>query len=130
MDFRTRAKTTPRSEFGSLDMSTEQVCRTLRAYRKKLNGSTQHIQAQKELERELSLTLRVVTGRGQSSDESGETETDSSGRDMDRRSSHSSRSLKSPQMPRHMPSTPLLRHKVVRQVSRSRSYDATADGDE
>ncbi|KAJ6100206.1 hypothetical protein N7467_001741 [Penicillium canescens] len=130
MDFRTRAKTTPRSEFGSLDMSTEQVCRTLRAYRKKLNGSTQRIQAQKELERELSLTLRVVTGRGQSSDESGETETDSSGRDMDRRSSHSSRSLKSPQMPRHMPSTPSLRHKVVRQVSRSRSYDATADGDE
>ncbi|KAJ5569423.1 uncharacterized protein N7459_008853 [Penicillium hispanicum] len=124
LDFRSRAKATSRSEFGSLDMSTEQVCRTLRAYRKKLNGSTQHLQAQKELERELSLTLRAVSARSQASDESAETETDSSGKDMDRRRSHSSVSSRSPHQPRHMPSTPLLRHKGVRQVSRSRSYDA------
>ncbi|KAJ5081876.1 hypothetical protein NUU61_010140 [Penicillium alfredii] len=126
LDFRTRSKTSARSEFGSLDMSTEQVCRTLRAYRKKLNGSTQQIQAQKELERELSLTLRVVGARAQSSDESAETETDSS-KDLDRKPSCSSISSKSPHLPRHMPSTPLLRHKNLRQVSRSRSYDANGD---
>ena len=128
LDFRNRGKTTPRSEFGSLDMSTEQLCRTLRAYRKKLNGSTQRIQSPKELERELSLTLRIVSGRGESSDESGETETDSSGKDIDTEGRPNRSSLlKSPCLPRHMPSTPSLRHKSVRQVSRSRSYDATGE---
>jgi hypothetical protein len=126
LDFRNRNKTTPRSEFGSLDNSTEQLCRSLRAYRKKLNGSNQRIQSSKELERELSLTLRIISGRDQSSDESAETETDSSGKDIDteRRSSRSSVS-KPPFLPRHTPSTPSLRPKSVRQVSRSHSYDAT-----
>lgn len=127
MDFRNRTKASNRSEFGSLDMSTEQVCRTLRAYRKKLNGSSQHMKAAKELERELSLTLRAVSARSQNSDESPETETDSSGKDMDRKPSYSSISSRSPHMPRHMPSTPLLRHKNLRHVSRSRSYDANGD---
>jgi WD40 repeat protein len=128
LDFRTRGKTTPRSEFGSLDMSTEQLCRTLRAYRKKLNGSSQRMQAQKELERELSLTLRIVGGRGQSSDESGETETDSSGKDMEQEQKQSySATPKSPRVPHRMPSTPSLRYKGVRQVSRSRSCDANEE---
>lgn len=126
LEFRSRSKANNRSEFGSLDMSTEQVCRTLRAYRKKLNGSTTRIQAQKELERELNLTLRVMSSRTQQgSDESAETETDSSGKDMDRKASCSSVSSRSPHLPRHMPSTPLLRHKGARQVSRSRSYSVT-----
>lgn len=127
IDFRTRNKASSRSEFGSLDMSTEQVCRTLRAYRKKLNGSSQHMKAQKELERELSLTLRAVSARSPNSDESPETETDSSGKDMDRKPSYSSISSRSPHMPRHMPSTPLLRPKNLRHASRSRSYDINCD---
>jgi len=122
MDFRSRAKASNRSEFGSLDMSTEQVCRTLRAYRKKLNGSSQQIQAQKELERELNLTLRAVSARSQTSDESGETETDSSGKDMDRKPSYSSISSRS-HTSRHMPSTSSLRHTAARKVS----YDANTD---
>ena len=126
LDFRTRSKASARGEFGSLEMSTEQVCRTLRAYRKKLNGTTQHVYS-RELERELSLTLRAVNCRSQNSDESPETETDSSGKDMDRKPSYSSISSRSPHQPRHMPSTPLLRHEGTRQVSRSRSYDATAN---
>ncbi|KAJ5363433.1 uncharacterized protein N7496_009146 [Penicillium cataractarum] len=127
MDFRTRAKASSRSEFGSLEMTTEQLCRSLRAYRKKLNGSTKQLHSQKELERELNLTLRAVSARFQNSDESGETETDSSGKDMDRKPSYSSISSRSSHIPRHMPSTPLLRHKGMRQVSRSRSYDANGD---
>lgn len=128
MDFRSCAKASSRSEFGSLDMSTEQVCRTLRAYRKKLKGSSQQMKAQKELERELSLTLRTVSARpSQNSDESAETETDSSGKDMERKPSYLSTSSRSPHMPRHMPSTPLLRHRGLRQVSRSRSYDGNGD---
>lgn len=126
LDFRSRGKASSRGEFGSLDMSTEQVCRTLRAYRKKLNGSTQHIHS-RELERELSLTLRAVNARSQNSDESAEAETDSSGKDMDRKPSYSSISSRPLHLPRHMPSTPLLRHKNIRQVSRSRSYDANGD---
>lgn len=126
-DFRSRAKTSTRSEFGSLEMSTEQVCRTLRAYRKKLNGSSQQMKAQKELERELNLTLRAVSARSQTSDESGETGTDSSGKDMDRKPSYSPVSSRSPHMPRHMPSTPSLRHTGAREVMRSQSYDANTD---
>jgi hypothetical protein len=85
------------------------------------------MKAQKELERELNLTLRAVSARSQTSDESGETETDSSGKDMDRKPSYSSISSRSPHMPRHMPSTPLLRHTGARDGLRSRSYDANAD---
>ena len=60
-------------------------------------------------------------------DESAETETDSSGKDLDRKPSYSSISSRSSHYPRHAPSTPLLRQKNLRQVSRSRSYDANAD---
>ncbi|KAJ6086209.1 hypothetical protein N7486_010490 [Penicillium sp. IBT 16267x] len=126
LDFRARAKQSTRSEFGSLEMSSEQLCRTLRAYRKKLHGSSQQLEAQKELERELSLTLHAVNARSLNSDESAETETDSSGKDMDRKPSFSSISPRSPHRPRHAPSTPSLRHRNVPKF-RSQSYDATAD---
>lgn len=45
------------SEFGSLNMATEQACRTLRAYRKKLLSSESVKEdALKELDQELRLT--------------------------------------------------------------------------
>lgn len=49
------------SDFGSLNMSTEQVCRTLRAYRKKLT-SAEAIKEDglKELDQELRLTAQAV----------------------------------------------------------------------
>ncbi|EPS28284.1 hypothetical protein PDE_03230 [Penicillium oxalicum 114-2] len=126
-EFRSRTKTLGRSDFGSLDMSTEQLCRTLRAYRKKLHVSRKHPHAQKELERELTATLRALGNRDRS-DESTETETDSSGKDLDRPPDVSqSVSPRPTRQPRHVPSTPSLRQKSVRQVSRCRSYDATAD---
>lgn len=54
------------NEFGSIGMAGEQVCRTLRAYRKKIKAApkTEHLQLD-ELEVELLATLRaVVGGRG------------------------------------------------------------------
>lgn len=50
------------SEFGSLAASTEQVCRTLKAYRKKLASSSDNLASEtvRELERELGLTARAV----------------------------------------------------------------------
>ncbi|TKA62680.1 hypothetical protein B0A49_09985 [Cryomyces minteri] len=62
----TRAKSTGNvngsSEFGSLGASTEQVCRTLRAYRKKLSASSDSLtpEATRELERELGLTAKTI----------------------------------------------------------------------
>ncbi|KAK5119311.1 hypothetical protein LTR85_007667 [Meristemomyces frigidus] len=61
--------------FGSLTASTESVCRTLRAYRKKLAGSasTDSISPEtlRELEKELKLTARVLSEKshGRSVDE-------------------------------------------------------------
>lgn len=73
-----RSKTTGNvSEFGSLNMSTEQVCRTLRAYRKKLHGSTDQLNSVSELERELELTVRALNERNRRSQTS-EDSTDSS----------------------------------------------------
>lgn len=48
--------------FGSLAASTEQVCRTLRAYRKKLSNSADSLSsgAVKELEKELAATARAL----------------------------------------------------------------------
>lgn len=86
-DFRNRGRHSPAtkssSEFGSLNMSTEQVCRTLRAYRKKLNTSADYPRGAKDLERELHLTSHALTERSkrhhQSSTTSGDTETESGG---------------------------------------------------
>ncbi len=58
LDSRGRTKSTGNfSEFGTLNMATEQACRTLRAYRKKLLSSeTVREEALKELDQELRLT--------------------------------------------------------------------------
>jgi len=49
------------NEFGTLNMSTEQVCRTLRAYRKKLNtNETIREEVLKELDMELRLTAKAL----------------------------------------------------------------------
>ncbi|KAI2945492.1 hypothetical protein CBS147321_705 [Aspergillus niger] len=83
LDIRARARLSGKSDYGSLNTSTEQVCRTLKAYRKKLNGSVGNIHAQKELERELNLTLRALNHRSNGSD-SAETETESSGKENEK----------------------------------------------
>jgi WD40 repeat protein len=62
LDIRGRTRSTGNSsEFGTLNMSTEQVCRTLRAYRKKL-GTTESINESllKELDQELRLTAKAL----------------------------------------------------------------------
>lgn len=121
LDIRARSKSHGKTEFGSLNMSTEQLCRTLRAYRKKLNNSPEHLQSQKDLERELNLTLRVLDSRNNKRCESAEIETDSSGKE-------NKRSTLSAAI-RRAPSTPNLGKKTPsRKVSRSRSLDADGDG--
>ncbi|KAI9840195.1 MAG: hypothetical protein M1838_004181 [Thelocarpon superellum] len=60
---RSRAKSAgPANEFGSVNMSTEQVCRTLRAYRKKLGPSSEPLRPEnvRALERELGLTIKAL----------------------------------------------------------------------
>ena len=55
------SETTPNG-VGSLAYSTDMVCRNLRAYRKKLASSADHLEPEtlRELERELGLTARAV----------------------------------------------------------------------
>ncbi|RHZ71956.1 hypothetical protein CDV55_108350 [Aspergillus turcosus] len=111
LDFRSRGRNSPKSESGSLNSSTEQVCRTLKAYRKKLHSSTEHLHSQKELERELDLTLRVLAARPKSCGNV-ETETDSSGKENDRKQN-------SLQSPHRMQSAPSLRPNGAYQRSRA-----------
>lgn len=62
LDVRGRTRSTGNfSDFGTLNMATEQVCRTLRAYRKKL-GTTESIRDEvlKELDQELRLTAKAL----------------------------------------------------------------------
>ncbi|KAL3462933.1 quinon protein alcohol dehydrogenase-like superfamily [Aspergillus heterothallicus] len=125
LDFRTRAR--GKSEFGSLNMSTEQVCRTLKAYRRKLNGSTEPLHLQKELERELGLTLRILNSRAKKVD-SGETETESSGKENERIPPPPPFPNKSGRIPRRIPSTPNLSQRKSPRYSRRRSLDAAGEG--
>jgi WD40 repeat protein len=64
IDVKTRTKV-PVNEFGSIGASTESLCRTLRAYRKRLATSTDTMSAElaKEVERELSSTARAIGDR-------------------------------------------------------------------
>ncbi|KAF2130891.1 WD repeat protein-like protein [Dothidotthia symphoricarpi CBS 119687] len=64
MDVKTRSKA-PVNEFGSLGASTESLCRSLRAYRKRLANSTDTLSSElvKEVERELAATSRAVGER-------------------------------------------------------------------
>ncbi|KAF2404895.1 WD40 repeat-like protein [Trichodelitschia bisporula] len=61
MEVRSRFKTSF-GDTGGLGASTDSVCRNLRAYRKKLATSSEHLSAEalRELERELGLTARAV----------------------------------------------------------------------
>lgn len=122
---RTRHSHSHQNDSGSLSTSTEQVCRTLRAYRKKLHGSSEHLRSQRELERELSLTLRSLGSHNKNfGDGQLETETDSSGRENEQMflsSMSSGRTLRIP----HLPSTPEPGQKSSREgcACRSRSID-------
>ncbi|CAO2651026.1 Nn.00g093230.m01.CDS01 [Neocucurbitaria sp. VM-36] len=64
MDVRPRTKA-PVSEFGTIGASTESLCRTLRAYRKRLANSTETLNSElaKEVERELAATARAIGER-------------------------------------------------------------------
>jgi hypothetical protein len=108
-------------------MSTEQVCRTLKAYRRKLNGSTEPLHSQKELERELGLTLRILNARAKKID-SGETETESSGKENERIPPPTPLPNKAGRVPRRIPSTPNLSQKKSPLYSRRRSLDAAGEG--
>jgi WD40 repeat protein len=61
IDARNRTKA-PVNEFGSLGASTESLCRTLRAYRKRLanTSDTMSPELAKEVERELAATARAI----------------------------------------------------------------------
>lgn len=52
------------SDFSSINMTTEQICQALRAYRKKLSSSSGKLRAvnARELETELELTAQAVSG--------------------------------------------------------------------
>nr|KMM70694.1 WD repeat-containing protein [Coccidioides posadasii RMSCC 3488] len=115
------------SEFGSLNMSTEQVCRTLRAYRKKLHGSTDHLHSATELERELELTVRALTERNKRN----QTSEDST--DSDNSKLMPPLPSKPVRLARRVPSTPNLGRsrksdKNSKQIHRTNSLDADGEG--
>ncbi len=64
VDVRPRTKA-PVNEFGSIGASTESLCRTLRAYRKRLanTNDTMSSELAKEVERELAATARAIGER-------------------------------------------------------------------
>jgi WD40 repeat protein len=74
VDVRLRSKA-PTNEFGSLGASTESLCRTLRAYRKRLANTNDGLSSEvvREVERELALTARAVGEKAKSSDPFNET---------------------------------------------------------
>jgi WD40 repeat protein len=66
MDVRPRTATkAPVNEFGSLGASTESLCRTLRAYRKRLASSSDTLSSElaRDVERELATTARAIGER-------------------------------------------------------------------
>ncbi|EZF34498.1 mitogen-activated protein kinase-binding protein [Trichophyton mentagrophytes] len=121
------------SEFGSLNMSTEQVCRTLRAYRKKLNVSSDkfNLQGASELERELDLTVRSLgdkmkktqlNGTKNDSHSNGNTPTACRNKDLSPLSSKQGRTA------RRIPSTPNLSQARKSKGHRTNSLDADGEG--
>ncbi|KAF2848814.1 WD repeat protein-like protein [Plenodomus tracheiphilus IPT5] len=64
MDVRVRGKA-PNNEFGSIGSATESLCRTLRAYRKRLANSSDSMSSEhaRDVERELAATARAVGER-------------------------------------------------------------------
>jgi hypothetical protein len=130
IDFRSsRTKSTGPSEFGSLNMSTEQVCRTLRAYRKKLHGTSENPRCGKELERELQLTVNALDERAKRHSLTPDTENDSSGKENhERRLATGPTPSKPTRAARRVPSTPLLSKAGPSKTPRSRSWDADGEG--
>ena len=62
LDTRSRAKSVGPSDFGTLNASTDQLCRSLRAYRRKLTGTSPIDETNvRALERELSLTIKALS---------------------------------------------------------------------
>lgn len=122
MNFLSQPRSSRKSEFGSLNMSTEQLCRTLKTYRRKITGSSEHLTAQKDLERELTDTLRALSARSQSRDHP-DAEADNGGKENIKLSSKP----RSPHMSR-MVSTPNLGQKANRKVRRSHSFN-NGEGD-
>jgi WD40 repeat protein len=122
------------SEFGSLNMSTEQVCRTLRAYRKKLNGSTDRLNAASELERELDLTVRALGDRSKRMQANGASQVNGNNGSMkdiiEKRPPIPPMPTKQTKVkPRRIPSTPNLGQRVPSsRVPRPRSLDADGEG--
>ncbi|KAM5464289.1 hypothetical protein MauCBS54593_007108 [Microsporum audouinii] len=121
------------SEFGSLNMSTEQVCRTLRAYRKKLNISPDKfsLQGASELERELDLTVRSLGDRmkktqlnGTKKDSHSNGNTPSTCRNKDL----SPLAPKQARVARRIPSTPNLGQARKEKGYRTNSLDADGEG--
>lgn len=118
------------SEFGSLNMSTEQVCRTLRAYRKKLGGSSDLPNTtSRDLERELDLTSRALSERAtkqaQSSD-SQETNNNNINKDKDKGATTTPATAPK-RLTKRMPSTPNLRQARKERVHRANSLDASGE---
>ncbi|KAF2017418.1 WD repeat protein-like protein [Aaosphaeria arxii CBS 175.79] len=68
VDVRLRAAKAPVSEFGSLGASSESLCRTLRAYRKRLANSSDSLSSEhvRDIERELAQTARAVGEKAKS----------------------------------------------------------------
>lgn len=117
MNFRSQARSSRKSEFGSLNMSTEQLCRTLKTYRRKLNFSSEHLTAQADLEHELTDTLRTLNARSQCRDHP-DAEANNNGKENVKLPSKP----RSPHMSR-MVSTPNLGQKANRKVRRSHSFN-------
>ncbi|KAK2758340.1 hypothetical protein FQN54_004188 [Arachnomyces sp. PD_36] len=138
IDIRSRTKSNGasngNSEFGSLNMSTEQVCRTLRAYRKKLNGSTDRLNAASELERELDLTVRALGDRSKKMQANGASQVNGncgSVKEINEKRPPIPPMPSKPTKvkPRRIPSTPNLGQRVPSsKVPRPRSLDADGEG--
>lgn len=134
LDFRCRSRTngsSPSNEFGSINMSTEQVCRTLRAYRKKLNGSSDHLHTTSELEKELDLTVQALGERTKKPRANGDTpgnnhnsNNNRSNKLNDNLNDNTPSSVKQMLITRRVPSTPNLRHSTHMKLRRKHSLDA------
>ena len=106
----------------SLHASTEQACKSLKAYREMLYSSTtEEIPSPKEVERELNLTLRVLAthAKGNTSPVSSRKESVEDARGLMVRQSLSEN--KKPRSPRRIPSISDLGKMKARRFSRSRS---------
>ncbi|KAK2873750.1 hypothetical protein FQN49_002113 [Arthroderma sp. PD_2] len=121
------------SEFGSLNMSTEQVCRTLRAYRKKLNAAPDkfNLQGANDLERELDLTVRSLGDKMKKAQTNGtrnDPHTNGNTPTTNRTKDSSPLPSKPARLARRMPSTPNLGRTRDAKGYRTSSLDADGEG--